>query len=463
MSKINSKILRVFLLLTLLVPLPAHAQIPPAIAERFADLVAFAEGAGHSIQYEAAADLGDQVVLQNLTISERLDAQSSVNTRLSTARAVLALDEAGRLILNLPEPVIFQAAPTSSAERDLVIDLPPLPPATLTSANGITLIWDQTTQRLDGNAAGGVLFAMGAVELRSTRFEMSSLMDAANAHDVNLGSVRGSVSEGALAQFGLEDVALTITDWGARVRADFSAATALASTQPMAGFAHILGLGNAARLGLSLQDGTWTFDETATHLSTDFSAKDIRLGAEIGDQIPILWQIGAAEFGASAPLLEASGGDFALRLAVQDAMPEAAVWNWLDRDARLPRVGGGIDLDLTGALGPAKEGGLGLPFWLDHLTINAAELNGAGLDIRAEGGLDLRDGAPPSRITLEAEGLFTFLEALTQSGHLDNGQFAMIIGALDLFATRAEGEDRLDTAIDLTPEGKVTIGGMPLQ
>lgn len=463
MSKINSNILRVFLLLTLVMPLPARAQIPPPFAEGFADLVALADRAGHMIQYEAAADLGDHVVLQNLTISEQHDTQSSVNTALSTPRAILQLDEAGRLTLRLPQPITFQAIPTSGEDRDLVVELPPLPPATLTSATGITLIWDQTRKELSGSAEGGVVFTMGALELRSASFEISSLMDMEITHHFNLGAVQGGLSTGALAQFGLEDVTLTMSGWGARARADFSAATALVSTAPISSFAHLLGLGNAARLGLALQDGVLVFDETATHLATDFAAKDIRLGAEMGDQIPVLWRIGRAEFGASAPLLEASGGDFSLRLSVQEAMPEEAVWNWLDRNGQLPRVGGGIDLDLDGAVGPAKEGGFGLPFWLDHMTINAAELHGAGLDIRAAGGLDLREGAPSSRITLEAEGLLTFLEALTQSGHLDNGQFAMMVGALDLFATRDAEEDRLDTAIDLTPEGKVTIGGMPLQ
>jgi len=66
-------------------------------------------------------------------------------------------------------------------------------------------------------------------------------------------------------------------------------------------------------------------------------------------------------------------------------------------------------------------------------------------------------------VDISARGLFTFLEAMTQSGHLDPSQFAMIAGAIDLFATRTEGQDQLESAIDLTQEGKIMIGGMPLQ
>jgi hypothetical protein len=39
----------------------------------------------------------------------------------------------------------------------------------------------------------------------------------------------------------------------------------------------------------------------------------------------------------------------------------------------------------------------------------------------------------------------------------------MIAGAIDLFVTRTEGQDQLESAIDLTQEGKIMIGGMPLQ
>ena len=116
-----------------------------------------------------------------------------------------------------------------------------------------------------------------------------------------------------------------------------------------------------------------------------------------------------------------------------------------------------------GDLGRTPEIGLNLPLSLARLQINSATLTGAGLNFQATGGFDLTSGAGPSRVGISASGLFTFLEAMTQSGHLDPSQFAMIAGAIDLFATRTKGQDQLKTVIDLTQEGKVMIGGMPLQ
>ncbi len=144
-------------------------------------------------------------------------------------------------------------------------------------------------------------------------------------------------------------------------------------------------------------------------------------------------------------------------------MPEPPVWDWIDHAGLLPRDPSVIDLDLAGDLGPAPETGIRLPLSLARLQINGATLTGAGLDFRATGGLDLTSAAGPSRVDISARGLFTFLEAMIQSGHLDPSQFAMIAGAIDLFATRTEGQDQLESAIDLTQEGKIMIGGMPLQ
>jgi hypothetical protein len=256
---------------------------------------------------------------------------------------------------------------------------------------------------------------------------------------------------------------LTLDGWGETASLGFEAANGLVATDPISAFAKPMGLDQAGRLGFALGAGHLGYEETSDSLGASLSTDSVLLGAEFGEEIPVLWRIGPSRLAANLPLLNREGGPFAITLSVADAMPEPPVWDWIDSAGLLPRETGAIDLDIMGDLGPAPETGMRLPLSLARLQINGATLTGAGLDFRATGGLNLTSGAGPSRVDISARGLFTFLEAMTQSGHLDPSQFAMIAGAIDLFATRTEGQDQLESAIDLTQEGKIMIGGMPLQ
>jgi len=466
MSKMNSKyIWRPALSIAfVLSSLPAFAQSLAPVDMALETFREIAADAGHEFRFDAPQVIGTQVLVENLQIIEADDPHSTVHTGIRTARAFFALNAEGDVVITLPEAIMIALTPTERPARDLVVDLPALPEVTVQSANGITLTWDAEAEEWAFQALGGVLIQAGEFALRSSTFEGQSVFSATPiAHRFGLGTVQGAIAEGALAQFALEGAALTLDGWGETASLGFEAANGLVATDPISAFAKPMGLDQAARLRFALGAGHLGYWETDVSLGASLSTNSVLLGAEFGEDIPILWRIGPSRLAANLPLLNREGGPFAITLSVADAMPEAPVWDWIDRAGLLPRETGAIDLDIMGDLEPAPETGMRLPLSLARLQINRATLAGAGLDFRATGGLDLTSGAGPSRVDISAHGLFTFLEAMTQSGHLDPSQFAMIAGAIDLFATRTEGQDQLESAIDLTQEGKIMIGGMPLQ
>ena len=444
--------------------LPAFAQSLAPVDMALETFREIAADAGHEFRFDAPQVIGTQVLVENLQIIEADDPHSTIDTSIRTARAFFALNAEGDVVITVPEAIVIALTPTDQPARDLVVDLPALPEVTVQSANGITLTWDAEAEELAFQALGGVLIQAGEFTLRSTTFEGQSVFsETPIAHRFGLGTVQGGIGEGALAQFALEGAALVLDGWGETASLGFEAANGLVASNPISAFAKPMGLDQAGRLGFALGAGNLSYRETDESLSASLSTDSVLLGAEFGEEIPILWRIGPSRLAANLPLLNREGGPFAITLSVADAMPERPVWDWIDRAGLLPRETGAIDLDLAGDLGPAADTGIRLPLSLARLQINSATLTGAGLDFRATGGLDLTSGAGPSRVDISARGLFTFLEAMTQSGHLDPSQFAMIAGAIDLFATRTEGQDQLESAIDLTQEGKIMIGGMPLQ
>lgn len=444
--------------------LPAFAQSLAPVDMALETFREIAADAGHEFRFDAPQVIGTQVLVENLQIIEADDPHSAVDTSMRTARAFFALNAEGDVVITLPETIVIALTPTERPARDLVVDLPALPEVTVQSANGITLTWDAEAEELAVQALGGVLIQAGEFALRSTTFEGQSVFSATPiAHRFGLGTVQGGIGDGALAQFALEGAAFDLDGWGETASLGFEAANGLVASNPISAFAKPMGLDRAGRLGFALGAGNLGYRETDESLSANLSTDSVLLGAEFGEEIPILWRIGPSRLAANLPLLNREGGPFAITVSVADAMPEPPVWDWIDRAGLLPRETGAIDLDLAGGLRPAPETGIRLPLSLARLQINRATLTGAGLDFRATGRLDLTSGAGPSRVDISARGLFTFLEAMTQSGHLDPSQFAMIAGAIDLFATRTEGQDQLESAIDLTQEGKIMIGGMPLK
>ena len=466
MSKMNSKYIQqcALCLAFVLSSLPAVAQSLAPVDTALETFREIAAGAGHELRFDAPQVIGTQVLVENLRIIEADGPHSTVDTSIRTARAFFAVSAGGDIVVTLPERIVIALTPTDWPARDMAVDLPALPEVTVQSANGITLTWDAETEELVFQALGGVLIQAGDLALRSTTFEGQTAFSATPiAHRFSLGTVQGAVEEGTLAQFALERAAIALDGWGETTSLEFEAANGLVATDLISAFAQPIGLDQVGRLGFALGAGHLGYREAGDSLSATFRTDGVLLGAEFGEEIPILWRIGPSRVGADLPVLNREGGPFAITLSLVDAMPESPVWDWIDRAGLLPRQTGAIDLDLMGDLGRAPEIGLNLPLSLARLQINSATLTGAGLNFQATGGFDLTSGAGPSRVGISASGLFTFLEAMTQSGHLDPSQFAMIAGAIDLFATRTKGQDQLKTVIDLTQEGKVMIGGMPLQ
>ncbi len=313
MSKMNSKyILRLALSLAfVLSSLPTFAQSLAPVDTALQTFREIAADAGHEFRFDAPQGIGTQVLVENLQIVEADDPHSTVNTIIRTARAFFALNAEGYVVITLPEAIVIALPPTDQPARDLVVDLPALPEVTVQSANGIILTWDAETEKLAFQALGGVLIQAGEFALRSSTFEGQTVFSATPiAHRFGLGKVQGAIEEGALAQFALEGAALTLDGWGETVSLGFEAANGLVATDPISAFAKPMGLDQAGRLGFALGAGNLGYEETSDSFGATLRTDSVLLGAEFGEEIPILWRIGPSRLAANLPLLNREGGRF---------------------------------------------------------------------------------------------------------------------------------------------------------
>ncbi|QFT91870.1 hypothetical protein FIU86_03385 [Roseovarius sp. THAF9] len=236
----------------------------------------------------------------------------------------------------------------------------------------------------------------------------------------------------------------------------------------------------------SSDGGEITVAMGADGLTYDLSASNMQLNMTGGDiPLPIEVGFGTAAFNLTAPIVESEEEqDFALGLTLGDFTMSDMIWGIFDPAGQLPRDPATIDLDLTGTaklffdlfdpeqMEAAETGELGVPGELNTLDINTLTVSAAGAELTGEGAftfdnsdLETFDGmpAPDGSVDLKLTGANGLLDTLIAMGIVPEEQAMGVRMMMGMFAVPGDGEDTLNSTIEVKSDGQVLANGQRLR
>jgi len=156
-----------------------------------------------------------------------------------------------------------------------------------------------------------------------------------------------------------------------------------------------------------------------------------------------------------------------LGLAIADAVPDAALWRALDREAALPREAMDLALDLSGSLrltrpfAEARPGALP-PIEPGTLTIERLHLSGLGAAAEAEGAVEFAPGgqAPTGEIRVTLDGALDLVRRLHAAGLIGQQSVQRLAVALASFTRPGADPGRLVSRIAFD-DGALSVNGEP--
>lgn len=205
-------------------------------------------------------------------------------------------------------------------------------------------------------------------------------------------------------------------------------------------------------------------------------------GAEI--PFPVEFAMEETGFTLTTPIMAADEPqDFALGLRMAGFTMSDAIWAIFDPEARLPRDPATIDIDTTGSarlsvnlLDPDEmeelEEGSDMPGELNAVDLNGLVLRALGAELTGQGSFtfdnsDLQtfDGfpAPDGAVDLRLQGANGLLDTFIAMGYLPEDQAMGVRMMMGMFAVPGEGEDVLNSTIQVKPDGQVLANGQRLR
>ncbi len=220
-------------------------------------------------------------------------------------------------------------------------------------------------------------------------------------------------------------------------------------------------------------------------LSYAIGVTGMTLFSQGGDApVPIEVAIGEAGFNLALPLSQSEAEqDFSFAVTLGELTLSDLLWGLVDPTAQLPRDPGTIALDLSGKarvfldlldaeqMVVVEEEGA-MPGELNSLSLNelrlrlaGAELTGTGAFVFDNDDLDTFGGipAPDGAVDLSLVGANGLLDKLIGLGLVPEDQAMGVRMMMGLFAVPGEGEDTLNSRIEVTPEGQVLANGQRLR
>ena len=155
------------------------------------------------------------------------------------------------------------------------------------------------------------------------------------------------------------------------------------------------------------------------------------------------------------------------------------IWGMFDPGKVLPRDPATLVLDLSGKgklttdiFDPTPvEVAQGYPVEMESLDINEVHVAAAGLDVSGTGALTFDNsgtgmGMPPmpiGKVDLVAIGVNGFLDNLVAMGFVTQEDLFPAKMMIGMYAKPGSAPDSLETTVEMTPGGGLTVNGMPLQ
>ena len=253
--------------------------------------------------------------------------------------------------------------------------------------------------------------------------------------------------------------------------------------------------GNSA---ISVQDGSdsFAFNSTsgggnigmvmdASKLSYDITQKDMDFNVTGSDiPFPLALSMAEAGFNITMPLAQSDEEqDFALGIALRDfAVPEM-LWGMIDPAGTLPHDPASVVVNLTGkgkvlfdifdpeAMEQVEDGDIA-PGELNAVTINELLVSAAGAKLTGTGDFTFNnddlvsfDGmpAPAGEANLSLSGANTLMDKLMEMGLMSDNDAMGARMMMGMLAVPGEGEDTLNSKIEITEDGKILANGQRLK
>lgn len=296
---------------------------------------------------------------------------------------------------------------------------------------------------INGGYAGMDLAATGSMPIELDASDMAAMMKEGFAVDGTI-SYRGGSSE-----FNFED-----------------------PTGPVQGSTS----SDSGTLNVAMSEGALTYAGSAQGMKMSLA------GAEIPLPIDLAMQEGG--FNITMPLAEGEEEqDFALGIKLGDFSMSDMIWSMFDPAGQLPRDPATIAIDLSGKakvfldlMDPEQmatmEADGAMPGELNALDVNTLVLRLAGAELTGAGGFTFNnddmatfDGipAPDGAIDLKLTGGNGLLDKLIAMGLVPEDQAMGVRMMMGLFAVPGEGEDTLNSKIEVKPDGQVLANGQRLR
>lgn len=243
--------------------------------------------------------------------------------------------------------------------------------------------------------------------------------------------------------------------------------------------------GNVVQGNSSSGGGALDVVINADQLHYKGTASDVQLNLA-GNEIPLPINLAMAEsgFNLMMPVSKGDGEqDFAFGFTMGDFTMSDMIWSIFDPTKQLPRDPATIALDLTGKaklffdlmdpeqMAKVEQNG-DAPGELNALNLHSLVVSAAGAELTGEGAFTFDnsdtttfDGmpAPTGAIDLKLVGGNGLLDRLIAMGLLPEDQAMGARMMMGLFAVPGDGEDTLNSKIEVTGDGQVKANGQRLK
>ena len=235
----------------------------------------------------------------------------------------------------------------------------------------------------------------------------------------------------------------------------------------------------------SSESGSLTVSMDEDHLAYGGTVKGLKSTA-MGADIPFPVEINAEESGFELrmPISKAEEPqDYKLSILLENFTTSEMLWGMIDPQGKLPRDPATIELALSGKATPgfdlldpeqmeAVESGEAMPGEIQSANIDALRLSVAGAELTGDGAFTFDNSdmqtfpgmpRPSGAVDLKLTGGNTLLDKLVEMGLLPEEQASGTRMMMGLFAVPVEGEDTLNSTIEINDEGHVLANGQRLR
>lgn len=486
---------------------PAFADV--SAQQVWGDWKSYMEGFGYSVQSTESAS-GGTLSVNDITMSMTLP-EGAGDFTMSVPEMTFSDNGDGSVTVQIPPvmPLTMSMNTPDAEDVDIALDY-------LTQGFGMTVSGDANAMTYDYSAdelsmvlkelvvegdpvdlgtanftmsdlAGATLMKMG--NLRTTTQKMTT---GAASYALDLADPEGDgrfVMNGNFASMGFEGsgsfpTEMDASDMDAMLKAGFGFDGVFDYKSGSSSF-NFQEDGETVQAVSSTDNGKLTVTMDASQLMYNGAANNMKMQMA-GGELPFPVEIAMAQSGFNLKMPVAKSDqdqDVEFGITLGDFTMSDMIWGMFDPAGKLPRDPATIALDLAGKVNlmvdifdPAQmeavEDGDVIPANLQSLNINNLVLRAVGAELTGTGAFtfnnedfDTFDGipAPDGSVDLKLVGGNGLIDKLVALGFLPEDQANMGRMMLGMFAVPGDGEDTLNSKIEVKGDGQIMANGQRLQ